>query len=217
MTITNTYRWNGKLGTNWNALVPAVQSNWDLISDPSALPSFPTGAGDVAVFDLGGAITVTAKTASGDSRNASAEEIQVVNATNVSFTQDFFSAGADGSGGLIIDEGATVTLAQNGTMVSEGSIDVVGLVSGGTLVVEPNSAFRDENLYVGGAGSLDDSSSGVVSVDQGLLFVVQSAPGAGDGVLKVGEGGTGSIDVSNGSTLYSASAILALGPARPAA
>src|SRR5277367_2827051 len=104
MTISNTYRWNGKLGSNWNALSPPpdshqppTQSNWDLLDGTASNPSFPEGAGDVAVFDLGGVITVTAKTEEGSSGAGGAEEIQVVGASDVTFSEDFFSAGQDGS------------------------------------------------------------------------------------------------------------------------
>ena len=205
MALTNTYRWNGKLGSNWNATNTPPQTNWDLISDPSAPPSYPSGAGDLAVFDLGGAIDVTAKTGTGASGIGSAEEIQIVNGSDVSFTQDFFSAGANGSGGLIIDEAATLTIAQSGTMVNtSGSLDVIGLSANGTLAVESGSAFEDTNLIVGA----DPNTTGIVSADAAFLFVVQSAPGVDDGVLTVGEDGTGSVTMTGGGTLASASAIL---------
>ena len=64
MTITTTFRWNGKLGSDWDADVPNPpgpnRTNWDNISDPSPTPRPPSGAGDLAVIDLGGAISVTA-------------------------------------------------------------------------------------------------------------------------------------------------------------
>ena len=53
---------------------PPTQSNWDLLDGTATTPSFPSGAGDLAVFDLGGAITVTAKTEDGSSGIGSAEE-----------------------------------------------------------------------------------------------------------------------------------------------
>ena len=102
MTITNTFRWTGKLGSNWNALDPGVQSNWDLLSGNVSPPAYPSGAGDLAVFDLGGAINVTAKSDTG-SGVAGAEEIQIAGTTDVTFTSDHFGAGADGSGGLLVD------------------------------------------------------------------------------------------------------------------
>jgi hypothetical protein len=109
MTITNTYRWNGRLGSDWNAGVrnpPGPdKTNWDNISDISANPSFPHGAGDLALIDLGGAITITDTTPGG------AEEMQIVNASTVNFSSGFFSAGADGEQGrMLIDEDATLIL-----------------------------------------------------------------------------------------------------------
>src|SRR5262249_13155614 len=62
MTTTNTYRWTGKLGSDWNADVPNPpgpnKTNWDLISNPGAPPRVPSGAGALAVIDLGAAITI---------------------------------------------------------------------------------------------------------------------------------------------------------------
>jgi collagen type I alpha len=215
MTISNTYRWNGKLGSNWNALSPPpdshqppTQSNWDLLDGTASNPSFPEGAGDVAVFDLGGVITVTAKTEEGSSGAGGAEEIQVVGASDVTFSEDFFSAGQDGSGGLIIDDAATLTLAEGASLVDTGgSLDVIGLTSGstGTLVVGQGTGFDDTNMILGA----DEGATGVVSVDGALLFgVVQSGLGAADGVLKVGDAGDGSMDVSSTSNFFAATAIL---------
>jgi hypothetical protein len=215
MTISNTYRWTGVLGSNWNALnpppssnQPPVQSNWDLLDGTASTPSFPTGAGDLAVIDLGGAITVTAKTDDGGSGIGGAEEIQVVNASEVTFSQDFFSAGQDGSGGLIIDEDASLTLAEGASLVDTGgSLDVIGLTSGstGTLVVGQGTGFDDTNMIIG----VDDGATGAVSVDGASLFgVAQSGLGTADSVLKVGDAGDGSMDVSSTSNFFSATAIL---------
>ena len=215
MTISNTYRWNGKLGSDWNALnpppssnQPPVESNWDLIDGTASTPSFPTGTGDVAVFDLGGDISVTAKTDDGGSGIGSAEEIQVVGASDVTFSEDFFAAGEDGSGGLIIDEGASLILAQGASLVDTGgSLDVIGLTSGssGTLVVGQGTGFDDANMIIG----VDDGSTGVVSVDGALLFgVVQTGLGDTGGVLKVGDAGDGSMNVSSTSNFFTATAIL---------
>src|SRR5580698_4962084 len=97
MTISNTYRWSGRLGSNWNALSPPpqshqppVQSNWDLLDGTASQPAFPSGAGDLAVFDLGGAITVTALTEEGASGSGDAEEIQIAGTSQVTFSQDHF-------------------------------------------------------------------------------------------------------------------------------
>jgi hypothetical protein len=81
MTITNTYRWNRKHGPDRNTDIPNPPeknlTDWDNISDP-ADPSFPTGAGDLAVIDLGGAINITAP-----SGPAGAEELQIVNTSTI--------------------------------------------------------------------------------------------------------------------------------------
>jgi len=102
MTITNTYRWNGKLGSDWDADVPNPpgpdRTNWDNISDLGANPSFPTGEGDLAVVDLGGAIDITA------SSIGAAEELQIVNSSAVTFSSGQFDVGNDSQGGMLIDE-----------------------------------------------------------------------------------------------------------------
>ena len=79
MTITNTYRWNGQLGSEWTKTTspPNPKSNWDNLSDPGATPSFPSGAGDLAVIDLGGAISITGADGGGN-----ADEMQVVSGSS---------------------------------------------------------------------------------------------------------------------------------------
>jgi hypothetical protein len=72
MAITNTFRWNGKLGTDWRATEagPPPKSNWDLIDGTAGPGSIPEGLGDVAVFDGTGSdgtsVTVTTNNATGD-------------------------------------------------------------------------------------------------------------------------------------------------------
>ncbi|HUB11894.1 MAG TPA: Hint domain-containing protein [Acetobacteraceae bacterium] len=206
MTITNTYRWNGKLGSNWNALIPnPAQTNWDLIDGNATPPSYPGGLGDLAVFDLGGAIEVTAKTDSGASGNAGAEEIQIANATEVTFSQDFFAAGFDGSGGLLIDEDSSLTLSDGATMGEGGSLDIVGLTSAGTLVVEAGTGFSDRNLIVGA----DEGASGEVTINSAFGFEVAGSTLDGTtGVLTVGEDGVGTVDVTDTQIFNSNFAIL---------
>ncbi len=137
MTITNTYRWNGKLGSEWTALVPPPnpKSNWDNLGNPSADPSYPSGAGDLAVIDLGGPINITASNGSGVP-----EEMQVVNASTVTFSSGHFDTGSDGTGGMLIDEDAALILTSSGTMADSGSLDIVGLTGNGTLTLQPGPA-----------------------------------------------------------------------------
>ena len=131
MTITNTYRWNGKLGSDWDADVPNPpgpdRTNWDNISDPGANPSFPTGEGDLAVVDLGGAIDITA------SSIGAAEELQIVNSSAVTFSSGQFDVGNDSQGGMLIDESSELIIASSGTMANRGSLDIIGLTGDGTL------------------------------------------------------------------------------------
>ncbi len=203
MTITNTLRWNGKLGSAWGADVPNPpgpdKTNWDLISGPGTSQNIPSGAGDLAVIDLSGAITITAP------HPASAEEMQIVNASIVTFSDGHFQAGADGDlGGMLVDESAELIIASSATMTNQGSLDIIGLTSDGTLTVQPGAGFDDHGMIVGA----DSAAVGLVTVDSAIGFeIVQSTTGASDGVLVVGEDGTGTVDVSN-SLFFSATAIL---------
>jgi T5SS/PEP-CTERM-associated repeat protein len=106
---------------------------------------------------------------------------------------------------LIIDEDATLDIAQGATMTDQGSLDIVGLTTGGTLVVGQDNAFDDTNMIVGA----DQDATGVVSVDGAFGFLVaQSEPGASDGTLTIGQDGDGTVDVTDTANFYTATAIL---------
>ena len=202
MTITTTFRWNGKLGSDWRADVPNPPGpnliNWDVVSGPNPPPGPPSGAGDLAVIDNGGAISVT--------NGAGAEELQIANASTVTFSSGHFGAGADGEqGGMLVDEDAELIIAGSGTMANQGSLDIIGLTGNGSLDVESGAGFDDLGMIVGA----DADAHGEVTVDAAFGFLVaQSGTGATDGVLVVGEDGDGTVDVSDTSTFFSASAIL---------
>jgi hypothetical protein len=194
MAITNTFRWNGKLGSDWRATDagPPPKSNWDLLDGTAGPGSIPEGLGDVAVFDGTGSdgtsVTVTVSESTGD-----AEELQVVAATTVTFSSGHYGFGIDGQSGMIIDENAAVIIASSATLANGGSFDVIGLTTGGSLEVQSGAGFDDLGMIVG----VDQGSSGTVTVDSAFAFeVVQSAPGAADGVLTIGDSGDGSVDIS---------------------
>ncbi len=206
MAITNTFRWNGKLGSDWRATDagPPPKSNWDLIDGTAGPGSIPEGLGDVAVFDGTGSdgtsVTVTTNNATGD-----AEELQVVAATSVTFSSGHYGFGIDGQSGMIIDENAAVIVASSGTLANRGSFDAIGLTTGGSLEVQSGAGFDDLGMIVG----IDEGSSGTVTVDAAFGFeVAQSAPGAADGVLIIGDSGDGSVDISDTPAFFSATAIL---------
>ncbi|HLJ05034.1 MAG TPA: Hint domain-containing protein [Acetobacteraceae bacterium] len=204
MTITNTYRWNGKHGPDWNTDIPNPPgknlTDWDNISDVTADPSFPTGAGDLAVIDLGGAINITAPNGP-----AGAEELQIVNTSTVTFSSGHFGIGVDGSGGMLIDEDSELVLTSSGTMANSGSLDIIGLTGNGALTLQPGAGFDDLGMIVGA----DMDAHGVVTVDQAFGFIIaQSGPGSTDGTLVVGEDGAGTVDVSDTSVFGSAFAVL---------
>ena len=204
MTITNTYRWNGKLGSDWDAEVPNPpgpdRTNWDNISDPGANPSFPTGEGDLAVVDLGGAIDITA------SSIGAAEELQIVNSSAVTFSSGQFDVGNDSQGGMLIDESSELIIASSGTMANRGSLDIIGLTGDGTLTIQSGAGFDDLGMIVGA----DADAHGEVTIDAAFGFIVaQSGSGAAtDGVLIVGEDGDGTVDVTDTSVFGSAITIL---------
>src|SRR5215472_1304923 len=203
MSIVNTYRWNGKLGSEWTALVPPPnpKSNWDNIGDPGATPSFPSGDGDLAVIDLGGAISITT-----ENDVASAEEIQIVQGSTVTFSSGHFEAGVDPDlGGMLIDEDSTLILTSSGTMADQGSLDIIGLTSNGTLTLQPEAGFDDHGMIVGA----EANAHGEVTADAPFGFIVaQSGQVASDGTLVVGEDGDGTVDISDTPIFGSAFAIL---------
>ena len=197
MAITNYYRWVGGHGIEWT-YDDGFASNWVSINNPGAPPNYPDGLGDLAVFDLGGDITVTGSA-------AGAEEIQIVSQTTVTFSSGNFGAGFDEQGGMLIDENATLVIASGVGMSDSGSLDIIGLTSSGSLEVQPGGGFGDLGMIVGA----DENSQGDITVDGAFFSVAQSGSGApGDGELIVGEDGEGTIDVSGGSQFYSAIAIL---------
>ena len=197
MAITNYYRWVGGHGIEWT-YDDGFASNWVSINNPGAPPNYPDGLGDLAVFDLGGDITVTGSA-------AGAEEIQIVSQTTVTFSSGNFGAGFDEQGGMLIDENATLVIGSGVGMSDSGSLDIIGLTSSGSLEVQPGGGFGDLGMIVGA----DENSQGDITVDGAFFSVAQSGSGApGDGELIVGEDGEGTIDVSGGSQFYSAIAIL---------
>jgi T5SS/PEP-CTERM-associated repeat protein len=106
---------------------------------------------------------------------------------------------------LIIDDDATLDIAQGATMADQGSLDVIGLTTGGTLVVGQDTGFDDLGMIVG----VEQDATGVVSVDGAFGFLVaQSAPGASDGTLTIGQDGGGTVDVTDTANFYTATAIL---------
>src|ERR1700722_17683815 len=206
MTINNTYRWNGKHGPDWNTDIPNPPgknlTDWDNISDASADPSFPTGAGDLAVIDLGGAIDITA-----GGKVAGAEELQIASTTTVTFSSGHFGIGigVDGSGGMLVDEDSELILTSSGTMANSGSLDIIGLTGNGALTLQSGAGFGDNGMIVGA----DADARGVVTVDQAFGFIIaQSGRPGTDGTLVVGEDGVGTVDVSDTPTFGSAFAIL---------
>ena len=106
---------------------------------------------------------------------------------------------------MIIDENAAVIIASSATLANGGSFDAIGLTTGGSLEVQAGAGFDDLGMILG----IDEGSSGTVTVDAAFGFeVVQSAPGAADGVLIIGDLGDGSVDISDTPISGSATTVL---------
>ena len=196
MTISNTFRWTGALSNDWSD-DNGTESNWSWVNNPGGPPSFP-GAGDLAIIDIGGDVDITSASSS------DAEELQIANGTTVTFSSGNFGFGADGQGGLSVDGNSALVVDPLVSVADTGSLDVIGLTSGGSLEIDAGGGFTDYGMTVGA----DAGSSGEVTVDNASLFVMQSVPGAADGVLSVGDQGDGTLNVSGGSLVSSATAIL---------
>ena len=204
MTISNTYRWNGKLGSDWDGSTggPNPQSNWDLLDGSGTTPEIPAGAGDLAVFDLGGAINVTTKNGV-----ASAEEWQVASSSTVTLSSGHYEAGADPLlGGMLIDEDSALIITSSATMADQGSLDIVGLTGNGTLTLQSGAGFDDHGMIVGA----DAAAHGVVEASAPFGFIIAQSGSGGtlDGLLVVGEDGDGTVDISDTPIFGSAFAII---------
>jgi Hint domain len=191
MPIINTWRWTGALSTEWSD-DNGTLSNWVLLSGTASQPGFPGFFGsDIAVIDTDASITA-------NNSPGHAQEVQIVNGATVTYLSGNFAAGDDSGAapedGLIVDEDATLILAPGVNMSDNGADDVVGLTGDGTLEVQTGAGFATLKMIVG-AG---DGASGEITVDGAFAFeVVQSAPGATDGVLIVGEDGDGSLSLTD--------------------
>ncbi len=199
MAIMNFFRWNGLLGTDWFATDNTPRSNWDWLDNPGTNPGIPTGAGDSAVIDKGGDIEITTTNVAG------AEELQIVNGSTVTFGQGHFGFGSDGSGGMIIDDAGELIIASGVSVTNQGSLDVIGLTTEGSLDVPSGAAFDDLGMIVG----VDQGSTGEVTVDNAFFAVAQSGTGGpDDGLLVVGDEGDGSVNVTGANFFAPAFAIV---------
>ena len=197
MAITNVYRWVGGHGIEW-AYDDGFASNWVLISNPGAPPSYPEAS---AIWRSSTSVATSmspavlpapkrSRSSTADDRHLQLRELW---------------RGFDDQGGMLIDESATLVIASGVGMSDSGSLDIVGLTSAGSLEIQQGGGFDDIGMIVGA----DQDSQGDITVDGAFFAVAQSGSGApGDGELIVGEDGEGTIDVSGGSQFYSAIAIL---------
>ena len=191
------FEWIGGAGPDWSSgktVGADIVTNWQNRSDGTT-KSFP-GAGDDAVFNNGGAISV------GGSGNAN--EILIQLNTTVMVTDHFISGVVSGQEpgvfDLLVADGSTLVIESGARVQNDGSVTEVGLSpTTGTATVEVDSGavFTADALIIG--DSKDDA--GLVTVNGAAEFSVSAGVSIGNGQLTVGDLSTGGLEIS-GTPLF---------------
>jgi T5SS/PEP-CTERM-associated repeat protein len=195
MTFNRQYVWTGSTGGGFSDF-----HNWSpVFSDQQ-----PPADDDLTIFNSGGALVV-------DGQNGRVSEIDVVLATTLTVQNGLEATGSLSAGGgagvaLMVDSGGVVIVSSGGEMIGIGAVDVIGFTGDGTVVVAAGGHMDDNGMVLGDRAG----GSGTVSVDGAgaLLVVANNLPGAPNGILIVGDAGSGTLAVRNGGSLGSSFATL---------
>jgi T5SS/PEP-CTERM-associated repeat protein len=185
-----TYYWTGKLSTDW-ADANGTLTNWSF--SPSGTPpslTTPGSGGDTAYFQIDADVTGT----------GGAENIFVTDGVTVTFA-GHIEAGFDEAPDTGLDvSGGTVIVASGG--LTDRGFDLIG--SDGSIEVQSGAGYTTTGLTVG------TQSGGDLTVDNAVFEVVQSSFPATEGVLIVGlgDGGDGSVDLTDNTLFFAASTIV---------
>lgn len=151
----------------------------------------PPGYGDLVILNNGAAETVAG--------NGSASEADVVLGTTLTIKDSLSADGAKTGVGLMVDSGGTVVVANGATkpgVPSPGdvSVDVIGFTGAGALDVAAGGGMDDTGMVLGDRAT----GSGTLTVE-GICIVAPAA--APNGLLIVGNAGSGVVTVQNGGAL----------------
>ena len=181
------YVWKGAAGGDWSDNV----HNWT--------PGYPAasapGYGDLAIFNDGGADSVAG--------NGAASELDVVLGTTLTIQDSVSTDGAVTGVGLMVDSGGTVIVgsgaAKQGVPTSPGtvSVDDVGFMGVSALDVIQGGGVDDTGLVLGDRST----GSGTLTVDGAGSQVIVGPAAAPNGLLIIGNAGTGEVTVQNSGSL----------------
>lgn len=178
------YVWKGSSGGDWFDNV----NNWT----PGYPIAGPPGYGDLAIFNTGGAEAVAGA--------GTASEADIVLGTTLTILDSLSLDGAVSGVGLMIDSGGKVIVANGATKPGvpsapgDVSVDVIGFTGAGALDVAAGGGLDDTGMVLGDRST----GSGTLTVE-GIAIVAPAA--APNGLLIVGNAGSGVVTVQNGGAL----------------
>ena len=181
------YVWKGAAGGDWSDNV----HNWT----PGYPEASAPGYGDLAIFNDGGADSVAG--------NGAASELDVVLGTTLTIQDSVSTDGAVTGVGLMVDSGGTVIVgsgaAKQGVPTSPGtvSVDVIGFTGVGALDVVQGGGVDDTGLVLGDRAT----GSGTLTVDGAGSQVIVGPAAVPNGLLIIGNAGTGEVTVRNSGSL----------------
>jgi T5SS/PEP-CTERM-associated repeat protein len=177
------YEWIGASGGDWFDNV----HNWT----PGYPVASPPGYGDLAIFNSGIAETVAGAGA--------ASEADVVLGTTLTIMDSLSLDGAVTGVGLMVDSGGRVVVGNGATKPGvpepgDVSVDVIGFTGVGALDVGTGGGLDDTGMVLGDR----TTGSGTLTVE-GIVIVAPAA--APNGLLLVGNAGSGVVTIQNGGAL----------------
>ncbi len=190
MPFGRQYVWVGSLGTDFSDF-----HNWSPIFADKQAP----GPDDLVIFNTGGTVVL-------NGHNGLVAEIDVVLGTTVTLQGGLEGSGTVNGVALSVDSDGAVIVGTGAEMIGIGAVDVIGFNGAGTVVVTAGGHMDDNGMVLGDRAG----GAGTVTVDGAgsILVVANNLPGAPNGVLIVGNGGTGTLSVTNGGSLGSSFATL---------
>lgn len=190
MEFRRVYVWSGSVGTDTNDF-----HNWTPVFTDQQAP----GPDDLTIFNSGNAITV-------DGKNNVFAEIDVVLGTTLTLLNGMEGNGSVHGVALVVDSAGTVIVGSGAAVTDAGAVDVIGFNGTGTLRIVAGGSLDDTGMVLGDHAS----GSGTMTVDGAgsLAIVANVLPGQPNGVLIVGNGGSGAVEVRNSGSLGSVFAVL---------
>ncbi len=200
MPTARLYTWIGGSGGEFD-----IFSNWSPTYQDKQAP----GTNDLAIFNSGGANGINGP-GSGE-----AGEIDVVlgttltirNALEATGSMDLTSPGKFSGVAFMVDSNGEVIVGSNtAEMIGIGAVDVIGFNGVGTVLVTAGGSMDDNGMVLGDHAG----GSGTVTVTgtSSVLVVANNLPGQPNGILIIGNAGTGELAVTNGASLGSSFATL---------